>query len=84
MSDQPKRHEKSAELIAASNAYYRRFANKILELPDGAPTPDEIHLAELLLSGLTSQSRLEAGKLLTKNTVRADILCQCLKQMSKV
>lgn len=84
MPDEPKRHEKSAELIAASNAYYRRFANKIVELQDGEPTADEKHLAELLLSGLTTKSRAEVVKLLKKKTVRADVLCQCLKQTTKV
>lgn len=83
MSDERKLHEKSAELVAASNAYYRRFVNKIVELPDADPSADEDHLAELLLSGLTIKARLEAGKLLKKRTIRPEILLQCLKQASK-
>lgn len=83
MSDERKLHEKSAELIAASNAYYRRFANKIVELHDIHPTAEENHLAELLLSGLTPTSRTEVAKLLRKKTIRADLLFQCLKQNTK-
>jgi len=83
VSDNTKRHEKSAELIAASNAYYRRFANKIVELTDTDPTAEEHHLAELLLSGLTPRNRSEIVSILKKGTVRAEMLHRCLVETIK-
>lgn len=80
MPQEKKPHERSAELIAASNAYYRRFANKIIGLVEEKPSAEERNLAELLITGLSEQHCMEVAALLAKTTIRADMLIECLKE----